>query len=209
VTERRIIDVSRAIDERTAVWPGDTTFTRRSVMSIAEGCSCNVSTVTLSLHTGTHADAPSHYLPQAPAAHEVVLAKYVGPCRVLTPKSIDALRPADLAGLDLAAEERLLVRHPVPLRDDEWRNDFFYCSPEAAELLAGAGAKLLGLESPSMDPMTSKELRAHKTLHRAGVAILESLDLSAAPDGRYELIALPLKLIGADASPVRAVLRTL
>ncbi len=204
-----IIDVSRGLDEKTAVWPGDTTFSRRAVMSIAEGCSCNVSTITMSLHTGTHADAPSHYLPDAPSADQVNLDRYIGPCRVLTPRSVDCLRPADLAGLDLAKEERLLVRHPSPLRDDEWRNDFFYCSPEAAEMLAAVPIKLLGFESPSMDPMTSKELRAHKTLHRAGVAILESLDLSLAPDGRYELIALPLKLIGADAAPVRAVLRAL
>jgi arylformamidase len=206
---KRIFDVSRGIDERTAVWPGDTTFSRRAVMTIAGGCSCNVSTITMSLHTGTHADAPSHYLEGAPAAHQVDLAKYVGPCRVMTPTSRDGLRPVDVAGLDLAREERLLFRHPAPLRDDEWRDDFFYCSPEAAELFAAVPLKLLGLESPSMDPMTSKELRAHKTLHRAGVAILESLDLSLVPDGRYELIALPLKLLGADAAPVRAVLREL
>lgn len=206
---RRLFDVSRSVDERTAVWPGDTVFSRRAVMRIADGCSCNVSTITLSLHTGTHADAPSHYVEGAAAAHEVDLAKYVGPCRVLTPRSRDALRPEDVAGLDLRAEERLLVRSPVPLRDDEWRNDFFHCSPEAAALFAAAGLKLLGLETPSMDHMTSKELKAHKTLHGAGVAILESLDLSAVADGRYELLALPLKLVGADAAPVRAVLREL
>jgi arylformamidase len=206
---RRLYDISRAVDERTAVWPGDTRFSRRAVMRIADGCSCNVSTVTLSLHTGTHADAPSHYIEGAPAAHEVDLAKYVGPCRVLTPKSKDRLNLEDLAGLDLRVEERLLVRSPAPLRDDEWRDDFFHCSAEAAERCAAVPLKLLGLESPSMDFMTSKELRAHKTLHRAGVAILESLDLSAVTDGRYELLAVPLKIVDADAAPVRAVLREL
>jgi arylformamidase len=206
---RRLYDVSRTVDEATAVWPGDTRFARRAVMKIADGCSCNVSTVTLSLHTGTHADAPSHYLEGAPATHEVDLEKYVGVCRVVTPRSPDRLRPEDVADLDLRVEERLLVRSPIPLRDDEWRDDFFYCSAEAAELFASVPLKLLGLESPSMDFMSSKELRAHKTLHRAGVAILESLDLSAVPDGRYELFAAPLKLRGADAAPVRAVLRDL
>ncbi|HYC76334.1 MAG TPA: cyclase family protein [Planctomycetota bacterium] len=206
---RRLYDVSRRIDEKTAVWPGDTVFARRHVMTIAGGCSCNVSTVTLSLHTGTHADAPSHYVEGAPSIDQVDLSRYVGLCRVLTPTSADALRPADLAGLDLAAEERILVRSPRPLRDDEWRDDFFYCSAEAADLIARSGLRLLGLESPSMDFMQSKELRAHKTLHGAGVAILESLDLSPVPDGRYELLAAPLKLAGADAAPLRALLRDL
>jgi arylformamidase len=209
VKVRRIFDVSRAVDEKTAVWPGDTVFSRRAVMRIADGCSCNVTTIAMSLHTGTHADAPSHYVEGAPATHELDLAKYLGPCRVLTPKSKVALEPEDVEGLDLAHEERLLVRSPFPLRDDEWRNDFFYCSAAIAALFAREGLRLIGLETPSMDPMTSKELRAHKTLHGAGVAILESLDLSSVVDGRYELIALPLKIVGADAAPVRAVLREL
>lgn len=206
---RRLFDVSRKIDESVAVWPGDTRFSRRAVMRIADGCSCNVSTVTFSLHTGTHADAPSHYLPDAPTIDRVDLTAYVGLCRVVTPRSKDRIRPEDLLGIDLRREERLLFRSPVPLRDDEWRDDFFHCSAEAAALFAAAPIRLLGIETPSMDFMTSKELAAHKLLHGAGVAILESLDLSSVPDGRYELLAPPLRLAGGDAAPVRALLREL
>jgi arylformamidase len=207
VADRRIHDISRAIREDTAVWPGDTPFSRRWVMRIDQGASCNVSTVTHSVHCGTHADAPFHFDPNGIPIDQVELSKYVGPCVVLTAKSRDCLRASDLAGLDLAAVERLLVRGPDKLRDDQWKDDFFYCSIEAARFVAKSGLKLLGLDSPSMDFMTSKELEAHKALVAGGVAILESLDLSAVKDGRYELIALPLKMTGGDGSLVRAVLR--
>jgi arylformamidase len=209
VVERRIYDISRAVREDTAVWPGDTGFSRRWVMRIDRGDSCNVSTVTHTVHCGTHADAPFHFDSSGPTIDQVDLARYVGPCRVITAKSKDALRPADLAGLDLAAEQRLLVRGPDRLRDDEWRDEFFHCTVDAAEFVARSGLLLLGLDSPSIDVMTSKELLAHKALTRSGVAILESLDLSIVPDGRYELIALPLKMPGGDGSLVRAVLRAL
>jgi arylformamidase len=209
VAERRIYDVSRAVREDTAVWPGDTPFSRRWVMRMEQGDSCNVSTVTHSVHCGTHADAPFHFDPNGIPIDRVDLSKYVGKCLVITARSRDALKVSDLEGIDFAAEERLLVRGPDRLRDDQWRDDFFHCSLEAAQLVARSGLQLLGLDSPSMDFMTSKELAAHKALVAGGVAILESLDLSAVPDGRYELIALPLKMTGGDGSLVRAVLRDL
>jgi arylformamidase len=209
VGERRIHDISRAVREGTAVWPGDTPFSRQWVMRIDQGHSCNVSTVTHSVHCGTHADAPYHFDEQGIPIDQVDLSKYVGPCLVMTAKSRDCLRPADLSGLDLRAVERLLVRGPDRLRDDQWKDDFFYCSVDAARAVAHSGLKLLGLDSPSMDFMSSKELEAHKTLVSGGVAILESLDLSGVADGRYELIALPLKMTGGDGSLVRAVLREL
>lgn len=209
MAERRLFDISRVVREDTAVWPGDTAFTRRWVMRIDRGDSCNVSTVSHTVHCGTHADAPFHFDPEGATIDQVDLSRYVGPCRVITAKSRDALRPADLSGLDLRAEQRLLVRGPDLLRDDEWRNDFFHCSLEAAELVARSGLLLLGVDSPSIDVMTSKELLAHKALTASNVAILESLDLASVPDGRYELIALPLKMAGGDGSLVRAVLREL
>jgi len=209
VADRRLWDISRAVREDTAVWPGDTPFSRRWVMRIDQGDSCNVSTVTHSVHCGTHADAPFHFDPKGVPIDQVEIGRYVGPCVVMTAKSRDCLRPEDLAGVDLRAAERLLVRGPDRLRDDQWKDDFFYCSVEAARHVAKSGLRLLGLDSPSMDFMTSKELEAHKTLVAGGVAILESLDLSAVPDGRYELIALPLKMAGGDGSLVRAVLREL
>lgn len=204
-----IIDISRLVSEETAVWPGDTSFSRTWVMSIADGGSCNTSTITLSAHTGAHTDAPSHFIDDGPTLDQVDLRKYLGPCRVLNARHRDAIRLDDLEGLDLQAEERLLFRTPEPPGDDTWDDGFTYVSVEVARAAAEGGLKLIGIDTPSMDPMTSKTLDAHKALFAGGVAILESIDLSNVDEGRYELIALPLKIRGADSSPVRAILRTL
>ena len=204
-----IIDISRLVSEETAVWPGDTAFSRTWVMSMADGCACNTSTITLSAHTGAHTDAPSHFVDDAPTLDQVDLGKYIGPCRVVHARHRDAIRLDDLEGLDLAAEERLLFRTPQPPTDDTWDDGFTYVSVEVARAAADGGLKLIGIDTPSMDPMKSKALDAHKALFEGDVAILESIDLSGVAEGRYELVALPLKISGADSSPVRAILRTL
>lgn len=201
------IDVSRTLSEQTAVWPGDTEFSRKWVMEIEAGSSANTSTYTLSAHTGTHADSPFHYSSTGLTTESVDLTAYMGRCRVVWTKSPDAIRMSDLEGIDLSSEERLLFKTPRPLADDEWQDDFAYLDVEVARALAAHGIRLVGLDTPSVDPMTSKTLDAHKALLAGNVSILESLDLTHAPDGIYELIALPLKIAGGDSSPVRAILR--
>jgi arylformamidase len=201
------IDVSRLISEDTAVWPGDTRFSRREVMTIRRGASCNVSTFTLSAHTGAHADAPAHFVEGAPTIDAVPIDSYVGPCRVVLAGDIEAVRAEDLEGLDLADPPRILFRTPRPLADEEWRDDFTYLSPAAARILAAARVRLVGIDTPSMDPMRSKVLEAHKILLGGGVALLEGLDLRRVEPGLYDLVALPLRIRGADAAPVRAALR--
>jgi arylformamidase len=205
----QLIDISRTISETTAVWPGDTPFSRRYVMAIEEGSSCNTSTITMTTHIGAHTDAPHHYEAGAPTIDQVPLHKYIGPCRVVHARDPDAVRIADLEGIDLGREERLLFRTPGALADDAWRDDFPYLSVEVAAALAGAGVKLVGIDTPSVDPMDSKTLEAHKVLLTGGVAILEGICLDHVAAGRYELIALPLRIAGGDSSPVRAVLRPL
>lgn len=202
----RIWDISRPIGETTAVWPGDTRFSREWVMRIDAGASCNVSTIRTTVHIGAHTDAPSHFIDGAPSIEAVDLAKYIGPCRVVHLKEPGPLKAEHVAAFD-PSDERLLVRTRPHIPDDDWHHDFAHCGVDAAHELAGRGWKLLGIDTPSMDFMESKELAAHKTLLAGGVAILEGLDLEGVPEGRYELIALPLKIVGADASPVRAILR--
>lgn len=202
-----IKDISRTISEKTAVWPGDTPFSRKYVMAIEEGQAVNTSTITLSTHTGSHADAPLHFEAGAPGIGEVSLDAYIGRCRVLTARDPVCARVEDVEGLDLRAEERLLFRSQKPLADDEWDDDFAYLHPDLARKAAREGLRLIGLDTPSVDPMTSKTMEAHKALLSGGVSILESLDLRSVPDGLYELIALPLKIRGGDSAPVRAVLR--
>ena len=205
----QIIDISRIIAEDTAVWPGDTPFSRKWVMAIQDGCSCNTSTITLSAHTGAHTDAPSHFLEGAPPIDQVPLQRYMGPCRVVHTKHRDFVRPDDLSGIDLSSDERILFRTIAAPATDAWDDDFTAISLEVATMLADARVPLVGIDTPSVDPMNSKTLDAHKALLKGGVGILESIDLTHVPESAYELIALPLRIRHGDSSPVRAILRPL
>lgn len=207
--ERSLIDISRTVSPATAVWPGDTEFSRSIVMGFEQGDAVEVSTYRLSAHTATHVDAPSHFEPGAPTMEAVDLEAFIGPCRVIAAREPHALTAADLEAIDLEATPRVLVRSQRPPTTERWDPEFSYVEPAAARRLAAAGVRLIGVDTPSVDPMTSKTMEAHKALLSGGVAILEGLDLGAVEPGAYELIALPLKIAGGDASPVRAVLRPL
>jgi arylformamidase len=173
---------------------------------MALGASCNVSRISTSPHNGTHADAPLHYLPGAKGIGNVDLAPYLGPCRVLEGPRSGQVRIEHLDGTDFARTPRILVRTHQST-DTGFREDFVSLDAEAARWLAARGVKLVGLDTPSMDPFDSKTMDAHHALLGAGVAILENLSLAHVEPGEYELIALPLRWPGLDASPVRAVLR--
>ncbi|MCC6781432.1 MAG: arylformamidase [Planctomycetes bacterium] len=209
---RRIWDISEPLSPATAVFPGDTPFSQDWVLRMAEGASCNVSTIRLSAHCGTHTDAPLHFAPDAPAMAEVELERYLGPCRVIEVRgdgepplvNVEALDPALLVGV-----ERVLLKTSARHDATVFEPRFVALGLAAAERLVASRIKLVGIDTPSMDHATSKELAAHHALFAGGVAILENLDLSAVPPGDYELIALPLKIVGGDSSPVRAILRDL
>jgi arylformamidase len=174
-----------------------------------EGASVNVSELTLSPHTGTHADAPLHYNSLGAPLNGVALDAYVGPALVVEVATSGAIMPEHLAGVELTKVERLLVKTPASLRpDDEWWDDFAYLAQETAELIGRAGVRLFGTDASSVDHVHSKTLDAHHTFDRYGVYILENLQLRDVPPGQYELIALPLK-VAVDGSPVRAALRSL
>ena len=161
------------------------------------------------MHVGAHADAPSHYGADAPPIDQRDLDYYLGPCQVVSlnaPRGV-RLRPDDL-NADLQAERVLFATRTYP--DPTCFNmDFAALSPELVATLADRGVKLVGIDTPSVDLFDSKDLPSHKMFLERNMAILEGLVLQDVPDGLYELIALPLKLVGFDASPVRAVLRTL
>lgn len=208
----RIWDISEPIEEATATFPGDTPFSREWVARMEQGASCNVSTIRMSVHVGTHTDAPVHFDCAGPDIAAVDLRRYLGRCRVVdvagvgTPPQIpaSALTPELLRGA-----ERILFR---TRRDHDHRRfdaAFTAVGPDAAAVLVAHGVLLVGIDTPSMDHATCKELDGHHALHRGGTAILENLDLTAVPAGDYELIALPLRIVGGDSSPVRAILREL
>ena len=204
------IDISPTLAPGMPVWPGDTAYAAEPTWQIGPASPVNVSRPTLSTHTGAHADAPLHYDTDGLAIADCSLSPYLGPCHV-----VHAMAPGERVTIGEVADklparpERILFRTYERAPTAYWDSAFKALDAALIDELARRGARLVGLDTPSIDPETSKTLDAPMAVRRAGMAILEGLILDRAQDGRYELIALPLKLAGLDASPVRAVLRTL
>lgn len=207
----RLYDISRPITPATSVWPGDQPYRAVPALQLAAGHSVNLMTIALSPHTGAHADAPLHFEANGPSAGQLPLEPYIGPARVISVSRDDGpLLPGDLPPGALQGAARLLIHSPASRTPfDQWPERFPYLSIPLIEAAAAHGLRLIGLDSPSVDAFTSKELPCHHALWARGLLHLESLMLDGVPDGEYELIALPLRLEGACASPVRAVLRAL
>jgi len=203
-------DISPPIAPDSPLFPGDTAYSQQWTATIAPDCPVNLSAITLSPHIGAHADAPLHYGEGERTIGQVELAPYLGRCRVI--HAIDCgplVRPEHIAhALDATLPPRVLVR-TCRRAPTAWSPVFSAYAAETIELLATRGVKLVGIDSQSVDPADSKTLPSHHTLLRLDVRVLENLVLDEIAAGDYELIALPLKLTHADASPVRAVLRAL
>ncbi len=209
-TVLRLWDISPPVDAGTPVFPGDTPFAQQWAARIGPGCPVNVSTITLSPHTGAHADAPLHYDDAGAAAGALGLAPYLGRCRVVHAIGCGPLlrwQHLEHALADLPP--RVLVRTYARMPVDRWDPALAACAPELVERLADLGVVLVGIDTASIDPAASKTLDSHQVVRRRGLRVLENLLLDEVPEGDYELIALPLKLTTACASPVRAVLREL
>ena len=203
-------DISPPVHAGSPVFPGDAAFERRWAWTIGPGCPVNVSTLTLSPHTGAHADAPLHYDPDGAAIGEVALEPYLGRCRVVHAVHCGPLvlwRHIEHALDDVPP--RVLVRTYAQAPQDRWDPALTAFAPDTIERLADRGVLLVGIDTASIDPADSKSLDSHQVIRRRGLRVLENLVLDAVPEGDYELIALPLKLTTADASPVRAILREL
>lgn len=208
----QIYDITRTISPGLAVWPGDTQFQLTHNLRIEEGVPVNLTTLTLSAHTGTHADAYYHYEVNGAHPAQMPLKAYIGPARVIdVGEHTGPLYPQDLSAYDLNGVQRLLIRsHVSDLPDYTWPEVFPYLSVELISwLAANLGVVMIGLDSPSVDAFDSKDLPCHHALYRNGMGNLETLFLRDVPPGDYELIALPLKFDLACGSPVRAILRTL
>ncbi|PLC53782.1 arylformamidase [Pollutimonas nitritireducens] len=203
-------DISPPVCAQSPVFPGDTAYTQRWNASIGPGCPVNVSEITMSPHIGAHADAPLHYHPEGLAVGKLDLVPFLGPCRVVHALSGRPLITIDdiLPWLE-GAPPRLLLRTCERANTDGWSNEFAAFAPETINFLAFRGTVLIGIDTPSIDPATSKTLDSHQAIWRHDMRVLENLVLDHVPPGDYELIALPLALTDADASPVRAILRTL
>lgn len=203
-----IIDISPPITPTLAVWPGDTPPSREVLLDLANGASVTLSTLRATAHLGAHADAPSHYSQAGADIASMPLDRYLGPCQVVRVEAGrgTVLRPGDLPG-EITSERVLFATGTFP-EPGSFNPDFAALSAELVVWLHARGVRLVGVDTPSVDPCESKDLPAHHACLRHGIAILEGLVLREVPAGEYELIALPLRLVGFDASPVRAVLRT-
>lgn len=201
----RILDISPLISPRLAVWPGDVPFLRTVSCAVKNGDNLELSSITSTLHLGAHADAPSHYVQAGQGMSEVDLVPYVGPCqlmRVTLPRG-ERILPHHLGAI---RAPRVLFRTDSFPDPEHFNQDFNSLSPELIERLHTQGCVLAGLDTPSVDPFDSKALESHQALARTGMRNLEGLALGHVEPGLYTLIALPLKIEGADASPVRAIL---
>lgn len=201
-----LIDISPLVDATIHVWPGDTPFVRTINLDMSAGANLTLSDIRTTVHVGAHADAPSHYSASGQDIAQRRLDLYLGPCNVVH-ANVGARRiyPADVKR-EITAP-RVLFRTGTFPSHHAWNDDFASLSPELVDFLHERGVMLIGIDTPSVDPFESKELEAHQALARHDMANLEGLVLDAVDEGDYELIALPLKLAGADGSPVRAVLR--
>ena len=207
---KRIWDISPPVAPGSPVFPGDTAYGQEWSATLAPGCPVNVSRITLSPHVGAHADAPLHYDAEGASIGSVDLEPYLGPCRVIHAIGRGPLvRWEHLKHAVRELPPRVLVRTYERAPVDRWDPELAAYAPEAIEKLAALGVKLVGIDTASIDPAQSKNLESHQVIRRLGLRVLENLVLDDVPEGDYELIALPLKLMTADASPVRAVLRQL
>lgn len=204
-----IIDISPPLSAKTPVWPGDTPFRAERTWTISKDSPVNVSRLVMSTHTGAHADAPLHYDNAGDAIDVVDLSAYIGPCTVIQLINAAAITQKLVASAlpDRVAPRILICTYEK--QPQSWDSDFAAVDAKAIEWLASKGVQLIGVDTPSLDPETSKSMDAHKAVLKHDMRILEGLQLDHVAPGDYELIALPLKLEGLDASPVRAVLRTL
>jgi arylformamidase len=207
-----LIDISPLIDATIDVWPGDTPFVRTINADMNAGANFTLSDIRTSLHVGAHADAPSHYLANGEDIAERRLDPYLGLCVVLHVAVArgERIMPDHLADkIEALSAPRVLFRTGTFPDHHRWNNDFASLSPELVDDLYHHGVCLIGIDTPSVDPFDSKALEAHHAFAKNDMAMLEGLVLAGVEEGEYELIALPLRIKGADASPVRAVLRTL
>ena len=216
-----LIDISQTLRTSIPVWPGDTQYQCETIWHIDDQCPVNVSWLHCSTHTGTHADAPYHYDQNGKVMAHVALDAYIGECQVIDlshlnikgqgieGKSISLNDCQALINTQTDSIKRVLFKTYQSFPTDEWDENFVSISQEVINWLGQVGCILVGIDSPSLDPQNSKNLAAHNAIKEQGMAILEGLVFDQVSAGKYELIALPLKLANLDASPVRAILRPL
>jgi arylformamidase len=200
-----IIDISLPLETRLAVWPGDTEFDYQMTWKRSAGATVNVGAFRMSTHGGTHVDAPFHFADEGQKIDELPLATFIGKAMVIHVRGQQTISLRALSR-DLQGATRLLIRTDAWVDSHSFPESIPVIDLDVPDWLGSQGIVLLGVDLPSVDALDSKELPVHHALARNQVAILESLNLRDVEEGVYELVAAPLRIVGADAAPVRAVL---
>jgi len=204
-----LYDISPRISEKIGVFPGDVSFQRKVSLNFDQGSNLLLSSIQTTLHLGAHADAPNHYKKGGPDIAARDLRIYMGPAQVIHAQVPKGER-VDLEHLNQTVIQapRVLISTASFRNPNQWNSDFCSFAPRLIDFFAEQGVRLVGIDTPSVDPESSKQLEAHARIAAHDMAVLEGLILETIPAGLYHLIALPLPIEGADASPVRAVLLT-
>ena len=206
---KRLWDISPTISAEALLFPGDAPYRIEWKSRFSDGSPVSLCSISLSPHIGAHADAPMHYAQGAPSVADLELGPFFGPCRVIHAIGVAPLiLPEHLGRQATHLPGRVLIRSRAAAMKS-WSHDFAAVAPETIDWLHRQGVVLLGVDTPSVDPADSVALPGHNRLHGYDMRVLENLVLDDVAEGDYELVALPLKLAGACASPVRAVLRRL
>lgn len=210
----RIYDISVGVRDGSVVYPGNPVVSIAAQQAISQGAGANVSRIDFGSHTGTHVDAPKHFIDDGVGVDALRLDVLMGSARVISfDDSVMAVGAAELSACDLRGVTRLLIgtRNSAWLESGstEFHRDYTYLAPDGAEYLVSLGVQLVGVDYLSVEQFHSGHHRTHRTLLGAGVVIIEGLVLSGVAPGMYELLCLPLRLVGLDGAPCRAVLRTL
>lgn len=204
------IDASVPLRPGMPHWPGDGPFSIRQDHSLAQGDTANVSHISLGVHTGTHMDAPLHFLHDGQSIDTLPFNAVVGRARVIEIEDTESIKVPELERHDIEAGERILfktVNSSRAWQSDEFYEDFVYISKEAAEFLAQKKILTVGVDYLSVGGFRNDGVETHHALLGAGIWIIEGLNLSAVPSGHYDFVCLPLRLSGAEGSPARAILR--
>jgi arylformamidase len=207
----RWFDVSVPLTTGMVHWPGDPepTFTR--ISEIEQGANANVTLCRMTAHTGTHMDAPLHFLPGRDGIDAFPLGTGIGAARVVSiPVSCPVITEAELEGRDIRAGDRILFKTRNSLRNWErleFQPDYTGMHASAARFLADAGVLLVGVDYLSVGVFEGDGRETHRILLSAGIWIVEGLDLSQVPEGDYDMVCLPLRIAGCDGSPARVALR--
>ena len=206
------IDISVPLHNGMVHWPGDPPYTIHRVMDQEKGDVCTVSQVSMGVHTGTHMDAPLHFIKNAPTIDEMPFHAAIGPARVIQIRDRRSIGRAELEPYSIQANERILFKTVNSDRiwhKEKFHEEFTYIDHGGAKHLAECGVLLVGVDYLSVGGFKNDALETHDALLGAGIWAIEGLNLHGVEPGRYELICLPLRLVDSDGSPARAVLRSI